>query len=601
MDIMYDWETYPDVCTCAFHNPLDGWEVCYRVGDDSLFDVFNWVRREGHRLVGFNNLHFDYKLTHQLLLNPRVTAYDIYMVADAIINSGDKWAHFVKREDVIIPQIDLMLLHHLNGKNRGTRLKQIEFALRMNSIMDLPITPGECVGESRVPDLMQYNLHDARATGLFYMKSLDMIKEREELSKITGEDMLSYSNTKVGTTFIVRALEKDNPGCCYGLSGREVQQTERHELHPKEFIFPYVKFVTDEFSKFLNFFNELAIHGDSEVQFDGVVDGLHYTAKLGGLHASVTNADMKSGDGWDIIDVDVKGYYPSLSIANRMYPEHLTERFCDAYADFAKERDRYAKGTAMNKALKEGTNAVYGNSKNDYSCFKDHRYARQTTINGQLLILMLVEQLVISGCKVIQANTDGVTFWQHVIMGDRVRSIMEQWESLTKLILEETVYSRMVIKSISGYIAMDESGDIKKAIGPYSFEKGWHENHSALVIPKAVQQYYKDGGDIEEIVRKWPDAFDFMLCAKAKSMRKVGATRNMWGDHQVQDVTRYYISTSGEPLVIERPPLAKSPNKVRVENYHKDRLTMICNDMSSFDPSMIDYDYYINECRKLII
>ena len=53
-------------------------------------------------------------------------------------------------------------------------------------------------------------------------------------------------------------------------------------------------------------------------------------------------------------------YYPNMAIANRVYPEHLGESFCDSYEAFYKERGNYAKGTGENLAIKLGLNATYG-------------------------------------------------------------------------------------------------------------------------------------------------------------------------------------------------------------------------------------------------
>jgi DNA polymerase elongation subunit (family B) len=44
-------------------------------------------------------------------------------------------------------------------------------------------------------------------------------------------------------------------------------------------------------------------------------------------------------------DWDVESYYPSLAIANRLYPEHLGEEFVNVYSDMKNDRTSFKKGT----------------------------------------------------------------------------------------------------------------------------------------------------------------------------------------------------------------------------------------------------------------
>ena len=102
--------------------------------------------------------------------------------------------------------------------------------------------------------------------------------------------------------------------------------------------------------------------------------------------------------------------YPNIAISNRVYPEHLTEKFCDIYEDVYNQRKSFAKGTAENAMLKLALNSVYGDSNNKYSVFYDPKYTMNITINGQLSLCLLAEKLLtIEGLKIIQVNTDGVT------------------------------------------------------------------------------------------------------------------------------------------------------------------------------------------------
>jgi hypothetical protein len=61
-------------------------------------------------------------------------------------------------------------------------------------------------------------------------------------------------------------------------------------------------------------------------------------------------------------DWDVESYYPSLAIANGLYPEHLGEAFVKVYADMKNDRTSFKKGTPENAMLKLALNGAYGKS-----------------------------------------------------------------------------------------------------------------------------------------------------------------------------------------------------------------------------------------------
>ena len=172
-----------------------------------------------------------------------------------------------------------------------------------------------------------------------------------------------------------------------------------------------------------------------------VVKGLEYVFGTGGIHASVENSIFRSDDDYVIIDADVSSMYPNIAIANRVYPEHLSEKFCDIYESVYHERKKYAKGSAENAALKLALNATYGNSNNEFSPFYDPQYTMTITINGQLSLCMLAEKfMTIPNCTIIQCNTDGVTVKIPRSQKELYDSICEQWQKTVGLELEFAFY-----------------------------------------------------------------------------------------------------------------------------------------------------------------
>ena len=253
--------------------------------------------------------------------------------------------------------------------------------------------------------------------------------------------------------------------------------------------------------------------------------------------------------------------------------------------------------------LKLALNGVYGDSNNVYSPFYDPAYTMAITINGQLLLCMLAEELLkIPGLSMIQANTDGLTVYVPRVFTGQVEQVRHAWEKLTRLQLEEAIYDVMFIRDVNNYIAVYEGGKKVKRKGAYchSVDLGWHQNHSMQVVAKAAEAALVHNKDIRDFITSHEDIHDFMLVTKVPRNSKL-----LWGDKQVQNITRYYVSTDGAPLTKVMPPLAKSlklnPDAPeRRMSVCKGWLTTECNDMKRFNRATLNYDFYIKEAEKLV-
>lgn len=186
-----------------------------------------------------------------------------------------------------------------------------------------------------------------------------------------------------------------------------------------------------------------------------VVDGFRYDFGTGGIHGAVENRVLESTDEVVVKSYDVASYYPNLAIKHRVYPEHLSETFCDIYEDVYEQRKSYAKGTPENAMMKLALNSVYGDSNSRFSPFYDSKYTMTITINGQLSLCMLAEQLVkIEGLEIVMINTDGLEFVVGIENEERAHKVCTEWEELTKLTLEGDAYKKLCIRDVNSYIGI---------------------------------------------------------------------------------------------------------------------------------------------------
>lgn len=466
-DVRYDIETFPNIFTARFTHKVTRrkwyFEISFRRNDlTALCHFIDVLKAQGCRMVGFNNIGFDYPVIHFIYQNQRacISVADIYKKAMDIINAHGpaKYAHMVWESDWLVPQIDLYKIHHFDNKAKATGLKVLEFNMRMDSIEDLPFDVGTILNDEQADILAEYNDHDVNATGLFQDRSEAQIKLREDLSETFGKNMMNMSDVKIGETILVTEMEKRGIQIYEYQGNKKVKrQTIRESIDLAQVIFPYVQFENPAFQQIKTYLESRVITETKGVftNLTATIDGLEYHFGTGGLHASVESQIVYTDDRYQLVDVDVASFYPNLGIKNKLYPAHLGVEFCDAYLGVYHTRQTFKKGTPENEAYKLGLNGAFGGSNNEYSPFFDTFYTMSITINGQLLLCMLIEQLVkVPGLQMIQANTDGITYRCPHEYLEHTRNVCRWWEELTKLELEEAHYSMMAVRDVNSYIAV---------------------------------------------------------------------------------------------------------------------------------------------------
>jgi hypothetical protein len=607
-DYVYDLETYPNVFTMAVEHAEAPLRWYFEISDwrnDSrgIIDFLQYLKETDARMVGFNNLGFDYPVLHTLIRMGHSDANTLYQKAMAIIGSqndedGDRWAHQVKPSDQFVTQLDLFKIHHFDNKARATSLKVLEFNMRSDNIEDLPFKVGTVLTRDQVEVLKRYNQHDVAQTKAFYHKSLDMIHFREELTRKYARDFMNHNDTKIGKDYFVMKLEEAGVACYdYGDKGRTPRQTRRPVIHLRDAILPWINFGTPEFNRIMGWLKEQSITETKGVFTDltATVNGFTFVFGLGGIHGSIESEVIESDDEFVIVDLDVTSYYPNLAITNGFHPAHLGKEFVSIYKHLFEQRKQYPKKSAESAMLKLALNGVYGDSNNQFSVFYDPLFTMSITLNGQLLLCLLAEGLMhIPGLRLIQVNTDGLTVRvprSHKIMVDLARAA---WQERTGLNLEEAVYKRMSIRDVNNYLAEYEDGSVKRK-GAYEWKVGWHQNAGGLVIPKVAEKVLVDGAPIRQTVEQWPDIMDFMFRTKVPRNSYL-----QWGEDRAQNTSRYYIAKGGKPLFKWMPPL-KGKTEWRKIGVESGWGVQPCNDIRDAGKLPVDFDYYVREVEKLCL
>ncbi len=611
-DYIYDCETYPNVFTLAVEHAEAPLHWMFEISDlrnDSrqIVEFLQFLKETDSRMVGFNNLGFDYPVIHTLIRMGQSDANTLYQKAMAIINAqdedGGRWMHSVKPSDQFVAQIDLFKIHHFDNRARATSLKVLEFNMRSDSIEDLPFPVGTVLTREQIEVLKSYNKHDVAQTKAFYHHTLDMIHFREELTCKYARDFMNHNDTKIGKDYFTMKLEEAGVACYdFGPNGRTPRQTKRPVIHLKDAILPWINFEHPEFNRVMNWLKAQTITETKGVFTDltATVNGFTFVFGLGGIHGSVESEVIESDGEYVIVDLDVTSYYPNLAITNGFHPAHLGKEFVSIYKHLFEQRKQYPKKSAESAMLKLALNGVYGDSNNQFSIFYDPLFTMSITLNGQLLLCLLAEGLMhIPGLRLIQVNTDGLTVRvprANKMLVDLARAA---WQSRTGLNLEEAVYKAMMIRDVNSYIGVFEDGSTKRK-GAYEYKVGWHQNAGGLVVPKVAEKVLVDGAPIRERVEQWPEIMDFMLRTKVPRSSHLAIEWDGQQPQKIQNITRYYIAEGGGRLFKYMPPL-KGKTEWRKIGVESGWGVQVCNDINDAGKLPVDFDYYVREVEKLCL
>ncbi len=269
-DWIYDLETYKSAFTFAVIR-ADGkygrvFEVSNRMNElDRIYACVDHIEDTAGRLVGFNNVGFDYPILHEVIKN-RTTwrektgkkiAADVHKLAQKQIDSfkDNGFGHSIRTADQLVPQVDLYRIHHFNNKAKATGLKMLEFNMRMDNIEDLPYAVDAELTDDEIDKLKAYNMHDVKCTLQFYLKSLTQIEFRDNLSIKLGRDFTNADDTKIGAEYFQMKLEESGVKLHEFKDGKKVmKQTKRYQIDIEECLFKYYKFSRPEFQAVYDWF-----------------------------------------------------------------------------------------------------------------------------------------------------------------------------------------------------------------------------------------------------------------------------------------------------------------------------------------------------------
>lgn len=227
-------------------------------------------------------------------------------------------------------------------------------------------------------------------------------------------------------------------------------------------------------------------------------------------------------------------------------------------------------------------NGSFGKMGSPYSVLYAPRLMIQTTVTGQLALLMLIDMLDEEGIPVVSANTDGVVIKCPRAQVDVMDLIVMEWETMTGFETEATEYRAIYSRDVNNYVALKQSGGYK-AKGAYAPSTLAKNPNNEIVIDAAIR-YLIDGVEPAETIRVCKDIRKFVTIRQVKG----GA---VWQGRELGRAVRWYYAYG------ELDAIHYKLNGYLVPRSEGARPVM---ELPETFPDDVNFDWYIEEANNVL-
>lgn len=570
---------------------------------------------------GYNNLHYDNPIINYIIeYEDKLMQYNISTICSSIFNLSktittssedniDAWKHW--KYQIWFDTFDILTMLYSNKLRVG--LKEIQVTMQYPNVQEFVCDWTKPLPLEDFDSMIDYNINDIESTSELLNRCKKDVDLRIAIEDEYGVRVLSKDGVNIGMKILTQKyLEKT------GLTWWDIKdlRSPMSVIPLKDVILPFIKYDSPILQRVLeDMKNQIVSPGRKGYENKFVFNNLRYSVGVGGIHSVNSPEIIIPRDDEMLIDIDVASLYPSMLIEYEFYPKHLGKEFLEVYKQIKDERieAKHNGDKVKNETLKLALNGLSGNLQNEHNFCYSPFAVMQIRINGQLLLLMLAEKLTQIGCRIVQANTDGLFVLLKKDVYSKVNSICREWEQLTKLTLEEDRFKAMYQYAINDYFAITEDNKVKEK-GMFITTVKLGKGLTPKIIPKAVISFFKDGIPVEDTIKNCTDIRDFLMSEKTGKQWHVE-----YMNEEQQRTNRFYASTNGgylwkwkdtghkegEIITYTEPYVGERKYKASARQYQNMLTASGVTLLNKFDDKPIEerkinYRYYIMEAYKII-
>lgn len=470
---------------------------------------------------GYNNLHYDNPIINYIIeYEDKLMQYNIPTICSSIFNLSktittssedniDAWKHW--KYQIWFDTFDILTMLYSNKLRVG--LKEIQVTMQYPNVQEFVCDWTKPLPLEDFESMIDYNINDIESTSELLNRCKKDVDLRIAIEDEYGVRVLSKDGVNIGMKILTQKyLEKT------GLTWQDIKdlRSPMSVIPLKDVILPFIKYDSPILQRVLDDMkNQIVSPGRKGYENKFVFNNLRYSVGVGGIHSVNSPEIIIPRDDEMLIDIDVASLYPSMLIEYEFYPKHLGKEFLEVYKQIKDERieAKHNGDKVKNETLKLALNGLSGNLQNEHNFCYSPFAVMQIRINGQLLLLMLAEKLTQIGCRIVQANTDGLFVLLKKDAYSKVNSICREWEQLTKLTLEEDRFKAMYQYAINDYFAITEDNKVKEK-GMFITAVKLGKGLTPKIIPKAIISFFKDGISVEDTIKNCTDIRDFLMSEK---------------------------------------------------------------------------------------
>ena len=608
--IVYDIEIFPNVfhCTCkdTETNKLYFFEISNRKNQlTELVDFFFFKNTGDKMFCGYNNKHYDDVIINYLIdfyykmdsLSYLKICNSLFNLSSTIVTSEEGDTSKFKRWKYAKYFYSMDLLTMLFSSKLRVGLKEMQVTMHYKNVEEYSGDFSQFLPDSEIDNMIEYNINDVESTTELLNRLKDDVQLRLFIEKEYGIDALSMDSVKFGETLLLKKYCEETR-----LSEQYVKtlRSPMDYIPLKDVILPFISYKNPKLQDVLKDMKSQVVYSKERKSYEKkfVLSNVRYSVGVGGIHSLHTPQIFVPNDNEYIGHSDVASMYPSFIIKYKWIPRHLGKEFWQVYSQIYKERieAKHSGQKLKNLALKLTLNSVTGKMQQETSWMYDPFSVFKIRINGQLILLMLVDRLLELNCKIVQVNTDGVMYIAQKTQREAVQEAVSEVEQLTQLTFESDDYEAFYQYAINDYFGVEkgysQSHDPKliEKKGMFITDPRLGKGLAPAIIPKAVINYFLTKQPTSEYIKNSKNIEDFLMYQRVDKKFKV-----LHGDVPIQRINRFYASTNDYSL-FKVDPTGKVANMLT-----KSGVTIL-NKMNDIpiEGRHLNYQYYISEANKII-
>lgn len=450
---------------------------------------------------GFNSRHYD-----QYILKAILCGFNPKKVNDYIIVKGNPgWKFSSLFRQFPLWNYDVML-------NTDVGLKSFE-GFMGNDIKEtsVPFNIDRKLTDEEIAETVKYCKHDVEQTVQVFLKRTEEFNTMMYFIKHFGLSMDYISKTK--PQLAAEILGGNRKGADF----------------KDEFQFPILACLQlKKYKHIADWYANPENHDYEKKQGKQIVAGVEHTFAWGGGHG----ARLKYSASGVFLIIDVTAYYPSLQKKYHFgyrvmdHPENF-EFIHDSNIAFKRKGDKKAR-----QPFKIMDNAISGQMKQKSSALYDPMSNNSICINGQLLLLDLVEHIE-PYCELIQNNTDGIIVKLKDYEKDFevLDDVVWEWEQRTGMKMDfDTFIGTIYQKDVNNYLLIDRHTGAIKAKGGYVMKLN-DLSYDLPIINKALVDYMIKGIPVQRTISECQDLREFQLVSRISNKY----THILYGDKPIKE------------------------------------------------------------------